>query len=101
MNKQIEEIKKQINDTLRIYKISKAVIFGSTAKNLSTTDSDIDILIESPRELTLFKFIELENKLSSILNKKVDLVEYSMIKSQIKDKILSHQIVIYEKYSYS
>ena len=45
--------------------------------------SDVDVLISFNEEPSLYGFIELENKLSELLEAKVDLVEKSALKPAI------------------
>jgi len=91
----MEDIKKKIVKILKKYGIKKAGIFGSYARGEQTEDSDIDILVElSSSGFSLIDFIRLKNILEDSLNKKVDLVEYSAIKSLIRKDILKEEVAI-------
>lgn len=61
--------------------------------------SDIDILIEYRKGAgkSLLDMVKLQFELEEILGRKVDLFTYDGIHSLIKDSILSHREVIYEK----
>ena len=74
--------------------ISNAGIFGSFVRGDSDEESDIDIVIEIEKDITLFDFINIKHELEEILNKKVDLVEYSALKPFIRDSILKEQVII-------
>lgn len=93
-NKEIEEIKSKIVPVLRKNKVTKAGIFGSYSRGEQKKNSDIDILINLPKNVSLFDFVGLKLKLEDILGKKVDLVEYSTIKPLIKQTILNEEIKI-------
>ena len=55
--------------------------------------SPIAVKIED-KNMSLLGFIELKQKLEDALEKKVDLVEYSVIKPLIKNSILNEEIKI-------
>lgn len=69
-------------------------VFGSTARGEDRQGSDIDVLIEFSRPISLFKFIELEEHLSSILGQKVDLVTKRALKPAIKNAVLQEVIYV-------
>lgn len=96
MNKKtvIEEIKEKARPILREAGVKHASVFGSVARGDQTTNSDLDILIDVPDDMTLFGFIDLEHKLEDVLEKKVDLVDATGLKPQLKQYILRDQIAI-------
>ena len=57
-------------------------------------DSDIDILVEFEKPIGLFKFLELEEHLSQLLGRKVDLVSKNALKPHIGKYILDEVIMI-------
>ncbi|MBU3907410.1 MAG: nucleotidyltransferase family protein [Nanoarchaeota archaeon] len=94
-NKEIERIKSKITEVLKKNKVSKAGIFGSYSRGEQNKNSDIDIAVEiNDSEMSLLGFIALKMKLEEVLGKKVDLVEYSVIKPLIKNRILNEEIKI-------
>ncbi len=94
-NREIEKIKSKITQVLKRNRVSKAGIFGSYSRGEQKKDSDIDIVVEiNDPEMSLLGFIALKMKLEDILGKKVDLVEYSVIKPLIRDRILNEEIKI-------
>ena len=95
MNNTIKEIKEKVAPILQSYGVNRASVFGSIARGEQTPASDIDMAVEIKADLGLFQFVQLKHQLEEALNKKVDLVEYSVIKPMLKDKILKEQIVIY------
>jgi uncharacterized protein len=94
MKANIEIIKKKAVPILKDAGIKRSSLFGSVVRGEAKRGSDIDMLIEPPRGMSLFGFIGLQHKLERALKKKVDLGEYSTIKPRIKDKVLSQQIRI-------
>jgi predicted nucleotidyltransferase len=92
--KELEQYKTLILPVLQKYLIKRAAFFGSFAKGTNTTESDVDLLIEPTRGFTIFEYFELEREISALTNRKVDLVEYSAIKSSIREEVLSTAIPI-------
>jgi predicted nucleotidyltransferase len=93
-NKAIEEIKQKVIPILKEYKISKAGIFGSYARGEQKTKSDVDILVETGQDMDLFEFVHLKLLLQKVMKKKVDLVEYELIRKELKEQILNDEIRI-------
>jgi predicted nucleotidyltransferase len=90
----IEEIKGRIIPILERYGIKKAAIFGSLAKGEAKTSSDVDILVEIKRDMSLIDFVGIKLELEEALKMRIDLVEYDTIKPIIKERILAEQVVI-------
>lgn len=63
-------------------------MFGSFVRGTEKRDCDLDLLVEFPQEPSLFEFIELEDRLSSLLQVKVDLVMKDTLKPMIGRQIL-------------
>jgi len=57
-------------------------------------DSDVDILVEIEKPISLLDFIGIKLELEEALEKKVDLVEYNTIKPLLKERILNEQVRI-------
>lgn len=75
------------------YGVMSLGIFGSYVRGEQTPDSDLDILVEfDERPLTLLQFIALEYELSNRLQMKVDLVEKSILKPTLGQRILQEVV---------
>ena len=68
------EIKNIILNHLKDYNPIKVGIFGSFARGDNKKGSDIDILVEFKESPSLLTLIRLENELSEVRARKVDLV---------------------------
>ena len=90
----IDEIKGKIVPILQKYGVKRASIFGSAVRDEMREDSDIDILVEIEKDISLLDFVALKLELEDILGRKVDLVEFDTIKPRLKDRILREQVVI-------
>jgi len=69
-------------------------LFGSYVKGKQTDNSDIDILVEFEKPITLIQFLKLENYFSQLLGLKVDLVMKKSLKSHIKKQVLKEAILL-------
>lgn len=91
--------KKKIENTLKKYKpilkekfqVKEIGIFGSYVRGEATKHSDVDILVKFSRPIG-WEFIDLQEFLEKILNKKVDLVTVQALKPQLKDSILKEVV---------
>lgn len=70
-------------------KVIAAYLFGSTARNETNADSDIDIMVAlNPKEKhTMFDLLDIQDRLQKLFNKKVDVVEQGYIKPHAKSAI--------------
>lgn len=78
------------------YRVRHLGIFGSFVRGEQTENSDIDVLVEfDPNaRFGLLTFCELENDLSELLKRKVDLVMKDGLKPRIGERILREVIYI-------
>jgi len=72
-------------------------LFGSFARGDENKDSDIDILIKISKPINLLEFMELKDKLETVLSKKVDLVSEDAVISQFHDYIYQDVIPLYNE----
>ena len=98
MKTNIAEIKEALNkqrEYLRnTYNVEDLGVFGSVARGDNTDVSDIDVLVKFGKPVGMFKFIELEDYLSNLLGKRVDLVTNKALKPAIKDDILQEVVYV-------
>ncbi len=91
---ELERYQQLILPVLKRYLIKRAAIFGSLAKDNINSDSDVDLLIEPEEGFTIFKMLKLEEEISALIKRKVDLVEYSALKPSIRKEVLASAINI-------
>lgn len=94
MKSNIEEIKRRIIPILKEAGVTRSSLFGSVAQGEAREESDIDILVELPKNKSLFDLADLEIKLEKRLNKKVDLLTYNSIHPLLKRYILKDRLPI-------
>ena len=80
------------------WKITGIELFGSVLRNDFSTDSDVDILVTFDRDADwgLLDHVDMEEELSSILGRKVDLVSKRAVERSTnwirRDEILSNAV---------
>lgn len=84
--------KKQI--LAKEYGVKTLGLFGSYSTNKQNKNSDIDILVEFSKSISLLKYLKLVNKLSKETGKKIDLVMKSALKKNIGKQILKEVIYV-------
>ena len=90
----IEEIKLIILPILKKYNVSRAGIFGSMARGEADEDSDLDLLVELPRDLSLLDLVGLKLELEETLCRKVDVLTYDSLYHLLREPILAEEVVI-------
>lgn len=95
----IEELKNILQKVLSDFDVKKAILFGSYAKNIPTSKSDIDLVIDSEGKLLNINFYGLLEDLVQRLQKNVDLFEISEIQrdSEIYNDIQNEGVIVYER----
>ncbi len=94
MSEEIKTIKKQILPILKKAGVLKSSLFGSVVRGEANKKSDIDILVELPKDKTMFDLMDLEEKLETKLGKNVDLITYRSVHHLLRDIIFKEQIQI-------
>lgn len=72
------------------------MLFGSTAREESSSISDIDFLVEFKTNKSLFKIIALKHKLEDLLQNNVDLLTLDSLSPYFKNDVLEKAEVFYE-----
>jgi predicted nucleotidyltransferase len=90
-----ETQKNIIISTMMPFHPIKIGIFGSTARNENTENSDIDILYQLKDTVGLFNLVRMKNSLEEKLNKKVDLVSEKYLNRNLKPYIMNDLTIIY------
>lgn len=90
----IEEVKEKALPILQRYGATRAGVFGSLVRGEMRRRSDIDILVELGRDLSLLDVVGIQQELEDALGRSVDLVEYEAIKARIRERILAEEVRI-------
>ena len=69
-----DDIRRAVLLAAEEYPISRATLFGSRANGTATEDSDVDLIMEFNRPVSLLKLAALTDRLESLLHTSVDLI---------------------------
>ena len=94
LDKKRKIIDSYINFLRERYNVKVIGIFGSLVRGEQKRYSDIDIMVEFSQPVGFFEFIELEEFLSKILKRKVDLVTKKALKPAIKQYVLKEVVYV-------
>ena len=88
--------KERIAEFCRKHHIKKLAIFGSVLRPDFRADSDIDVLVEfEPGQTPGLAFFAMQEELSTILGRKVDLNTPQCLSRYFRDKVLQEAVVQY------
>jgi len=91
----IEAKLKENKDLLnKRFNVKEIGIFGSFVRGEQKETSDLDILVEFERSVSLFEIVRLERFLSELLGEKVDLVMKNSLKPRIGKHILREVVYV-------
>lgn len=94
----IEIPRDQIIDFCQRHDIRKLSLFGSVLRDDFGSDSDIDVLVEfEPGRAPGFAFFGMEEELSKILGRKVDLNTPNFLSRYFRKQVLEQAEVQYAK----
>jgi hypothetical protein len=97
MGLQITIPQEEIARFCRKNKIRRLALFGSVLRDDFTPESDVDVLVEfEPGERVGLRFFALEQELSELLGRKVDLNTPGFLSKDFREEIQLHAEVIYD-----
>jgi len=81
----------------RRHHIRKLSLFGSVLTDRFTDESDVDMLVEFEREHVpgLFRFVRMEEELSQIVERKVDLRTAEDLSRYFREEVVAGAEVVY------
>ena len=85
-----DQIISKIKPVLQKYGVMKSDLFGSYARGDFNEQSDVDILIEAPEDMSLFGLARLQAELVESLGKDVDVVTYDSVNKYLKKYIFQN-----------
>ena len=80
-------------------RIKRVILFGSYAKGSAHNQSDIDLYLDSGRQITGFDFFELKAKLEDAFRTQIDLLPDRDIVpgSPVEREIMAHGVTVYDQ----
>ena len=95
---EIENIMNKIKEAMPYlreeYGVENLGVFGSYVRGEQGGDSDVDILVEFERPISLLGFMALERHLNELTGKRVDLVMKTALKPRIGERILEEVVYV-------
>ncbi len=90
-----DNIKQEIITELKTIQPNWIGVFGSYARDEENDESDIDIMIQLGDIIpSIFKFSEIQHRISNKIGKKLDLITDEQIKNKILKKIIWRDLSI-------
>jgi predicted nucleotidyltransferase len=88
--------KQEIADFCRRHHIRKLAMFGSVLRDDFRSDSDVDVLVEfEPGHTPGLAFFEMEQELSELLGRRVDLNTPQFLSPYFREKVLAEAEIQY------
>jgi uncharacterized protein len=84
-----------LKELCRQHDVAQLSVFGSTARNEATEQSDLDLLVSFSKAKGFFEFCAFELQLEQITNRKVDLVTENGLSPRLRDTVLPDLQIIY------
>ncbi|HBM99258.1 MAG TPA: nucleotidyltransferase [Ruminococcus sp.] len=91
------EIQKVVNPIAHTYGVKRLYLFGSYAKGTAHEKSDIDLLVEKGKPMSLLQLSGMRQMVEEALNLSVDLVTTAGIEEEFREKIAGTEILLYEE----
>lgn len=84
--------RERVAEVLATYGVTDVRIFGSVARRAETPESDLDMLVDSPRVLGLGTLSRLERELSAVLDARVDVVPLRGLPDHVRQRALADAV---------
>lgn len=93
----IKEIQKAVVPIAHSYGVKRLYLFGSYAKSTANEESDIDLLVEKGKPMSLLKLSGMRQMVEEALNLSVDLITTTGIEEAFRKEIAGTEILLYEE----
>jgi len=92
----IEVPRERIAEFCRRHHIRRLAVFGSVLRDDFTPESDVDVLVEfEPGQTPGFAFFSMQDELSEILGRRVDLNTVHSLSKYFRDEVLAEAEELY------
>ena len=93
----IEDIKSKVVPLCDRYPVERLGLFGSYARGEADEESDIDLVVEMNKSVSMLQFLKLEADLELTLGKEIDLTESNSLINEARENMGKEIVVLYEK----
>ena len=73
---------------------SRLAVFGSVARGVARSDSDIDLLVAAPPGTSSLSFLRFKQLIEQVLGRVIDLVDYGGLKQGLDDDIVRDAVML-------
>lgn len=88
----------QLADFCRRHHVVRLSVFGSALRDDFRPDSDVDVLVEfAPGKAPGLAFFRMQDELSSLIGRRVDLNTPGFLSDQFRDEVLASARVLYDE----
>lgn len=93
----IREIQKAVVPIAHYYGVKRLYLFGSYAKGTANEKSDIDLLVEKGKQMSLLQLSGMRQMIQEALQLSVDLITTIGVGEDFKTEIAGTEILLYEE----
>ncbi len=93
----IEEIQKTVAPIAYSYGVKRLYLFGSYAKGTANEKSDVDLLVEKGKPMSLLKLSGMRQMVQDALHLPVDLITTTGMGEDFRKEIAGTEILLYEE----
>jgi predicted nucleotidyltransferase len=97
MNHPLSKFQTQIDQIAKANNISYLALFGSTARGDDDVNSDIDLLVNFDKRLSLLDLVQVERNFSTTFNRPVDLIPQDSLNKYVKPYVVNDLITLYDQ----
>jgi hypothetical protein len=90
----LERNRERIRQLVAQHHAANPRVFGSVARGEDREGSDLDILVDTLEETTLFDLGGLQHDLESLLQMRVDLATSKGLRPKVRDRVLAEAVAI-------
>ena len=88
MHPLIEANRQEVLDVMASHGFGNLRVFGSMARNGATEQSDVDLLVDVPKNTSALTMVGIEMELQALLGCRVDLATEDMLHPFYRDRVL-------------
>jgi uncharacterized protein len=97
ISQELQIDRRRLSEICRGYHVQRLSLFGSVLRADFTPESDVDVLVEfEPGTRHGLRFFALEEELSALLGRKVDLNTPAFLDPEFREDVISTAVVLYD-----
>ena len=90
----LEQHRAEIRTIVSNHRASNPRVFGSVLHGSDTEESDLDILVDSAENTSLFDLARIQNELEDLLGVQVDVLTPAELPSKFRDLVISEAVAV-------